>query len=127
MSTLNLRPEIETYNGYDALSGVALVKLSDDFQKIYDSELDRLDCVKNYYFEDPHHCRVFTIKDTDKFREDLQKVEEHFKFEMITPYMIEAMTQKIEELCIQFVYGDRYIINSSNFYKKWDKEKFSTK
>ena len=127
MIPLNLTPEIETVEGYDVFSGGAIIKLSDDFQKMFDIELNRLDCVKNFYFEDSNHCRVFTIKDTDKFCEDLQKLEGQFKFEMITPQLIESMKQRIQMLCEEFVYGHTYEIRSYELYKQWDKEKYNLK
>ena len=122
MSTLNLRPEIQ-----DMFNGSVRIILSKDFQKIYDSELERIDHIKNYYFEDPIHCRTFKIKDVDKFNEDLKETQEQFKFEMLTPWILEQIRVCVTELCNVFVYTDRYIINSSDLYKKWDKEKFSTK
>ena len=122
MSTLNLRPEIQ-----DMFNGSVRIILSKDFQKIYDSELERIDNIKNYYFEDPHHCRTFKIKDVDKFNEDLKETQEQFKFEMLTPWILEQIRVCVTELCNVFVYTDRYIINSSDLYKKWDKEKYSTK
>lgn len=122
MSTLNLIPEIQGVKEREIR-----IILSKDFQKIYDIELERIDHIKNYYFEDPHHCRTFEIKDVDQFNEDLNEMQEQFKFEMLTPWILEQIKYRVAELCNYFVYTDRYIINSSNLYKKWDKEKYSTK
>ena len=127
MIPLNLTPEIVPLEGEDCFNGAVVVKMSEDFQRLFDVEIDRIDYVKNCYFEDSYHCRTFTIKDIDKFNEDLKVVKEQFMFEMITPQLIESMKQRIQMLCEEFVYGHTYEIRSYELYKQWDKEKYNLK
>ena len=127
MIPLNLTPKIIPLEGETCFNGAVVVKMSDDFQRVFEVEIDRIDYVKNCYFEDSNHCRTFTIKDIDKFNEDLKTVKEQFMFEMITPQLIESMKQRIQMLCEEFVHGHAYEIRSYELYKQWNKEKYNLK
>lgn len=115
---INLEPSIIPY--YD--NGVIEIYFSPEFKKIYDAELDYIDYIKNCYYEDPNHCRIFTFKDVYQFNKELEDLKDMFCFEMMNSYMIETIKVKVMDLCNKFI--NNYMIAKSNeYYFLWDSEK----
>lgn len=116
---INLEPIIKNYE-----DGHFKVILSNDFQKIYDAEVDRIETIMNYYFEDPNHCKVFTFKDVYQFEKELSDLLDTFMFEQATQSLIENIKIRVIDLCNRFINGEM-IAKSTDYYKVWDNFKYN--
>ena len=114
---INLEPTIETYDG-----NLKLI-LSEDFQKIYDAEIDWIENIMNCYYEDPNHCKIFTFNDVYQFNKELRDLIDTYLFEQLTTSLIEEIKYRIIDLCNRFINGEMKA-KSIDYYGIWDNEKF---
>lgn len=105
-------------------NGGALVKviLSNDFEKIYEAEYDYIDYIQNCYYEEPNHCKIFTFRDIYRFNDDLNKLVNGCKNDVMSTAMVEVLKVKIADICNKFVNGG-YLTKSINYYNIWDNER----
>jgi len=113
---MNLEPKIIPYN-----NGVIEICFSPEFQRIYDAEIDYVDYIMNCYYEDPHHCRIFTFKDIYQFDKEIEDLKDMFRYEMLDSYAIEAIKIKVMDLCNKFINGSM-IAKSSDYYFMWNNQ-----
>lgn len=116
---INLEPKlIPDYDGR-----FIKIFLSNDFKKIYDAEVDYIDTIMNYYFEDPNHCKVFTFKDIYQFNKELEDLNDTFCYELMSPHIFEQIKIKVIDLCNRFINGGM-IAKSTDYYFLWDNYKY---